>query len=107
MARVFVTQVTQHDLAPATKHGEMVVLVEHARDASFPQSILRTMRRKLKDFTDQDFLLLVGDPVAMALAVNAAANANRGRVKILKWSRDYGDYYPMQIDFNQGDDDES
>ncbi len=99
MPKVFITQATPHDLAPATVYGELVILLKQAKDQTFaPQPVLRMLKQQLKDFSDQDFLLLVGDPVAMALAVNAAAQVNNGRVKLLKWSKRHERYYPIEVD---------
>lgn len=99
MPKVYITQATPHDLASATKYGELVVILKQAKDQTFaPQPVLRFMKQGLKDFTDEDFLLLVGDPIAMALAVNAAAQANNGRVKLLKWSKKHECYYPVEVD---------
>jgi hypothetical protein len=39
------------------------------------------------DFTDQDFVVALGDPVAIALLVLAAAAENGGRVQVLRWDR--------------------
>ena len=88
MSKVYVTQATQHDLASAQNFGALVTLLKQAKDQTFaPQPVLRELKNKLKDFSDEDFLLLVGDPVAMALAVNAAAEAKqrpREAVKVVK-----------------------
>lgn len=101
MSKVYVTQATPHDLASAQDFGELVTLLKQAKDQTFaPQPVFRELKQKLKDFTDDDFLVLVGDPVAMALAVNAAGLANNGRVKLLKWSQKHTRYYPIEIDLH-------
>jgi hypothetical protein len=53
---------------------------------------------KLKDFNDSDFLLAMGDPVAIAIASIVASDINNGRLKILKWDREHRAYYPVEID---------
>jgi hypothetical protein len=99
MPKVYVTQATPHDLAVATRYGDLVVLLKQAKDQTFaPQPVFRMLKRELKDFTDEDYLLLVGDPIAIALAVNAASQANDGHVKLLKWSKRHECYYPVEID---------
>lgn len=100
--RVYITQMTNHDMAPATLYGEPIVLLTSQRDQSFtPQITLKLLRDRLKDFCDDDYLLLIGDPVAMALAVNAAAEINDGFVTVLKWSKHHNGYFPIEIDFNE------
>jgi hypothetical protein len=99
MSKVYITQSTPHDLTPAIKFGEPTILLKSAKDQTFaPQPVFRELKQKLKDFSDLDYILLVGDPVAMALAVNAAAMANNGRVKLLKWSKRHEGYFPIEID---------
>jgi hypothetical protein len=56
------------------------------------------MRRLLSKFTDEDYLLLSGDPVAIAIAGALAADHNQGRMKTLKWDNYEKRYYPLQID---------
>ena len=53
---------------------------------------------RLKDFNDNDYLLLMGDPAIIALAGAVASDVNGGRFKILKWDRDEKKYYDIEID---------
>jgi hypothetical protein len=39
------------------------------------------------DFTDQDFVVALGDPIVIHLLIATAAQTNGGRVKVLKWDR--------------------
>lgn len=100
MPIVFVTQDTSHNLTPALKHGEIQVLT--MRD--FPlwdrslgrQSILET-KRILEDYNpDQDFILPLGDPIAIGVAF-ALVIQKHGRVRILKWDRQTFSYNPLEI----------
>ena len=56
--------------------------------------------RKLRTFNDDDYLLLAGDPVAIALASAIAARTNGGRLKMLKWDREQNMYFPLEADTN-------
>ena len=49
----------------------------------------------------EDYLLLIGDPAAIGVACSIAAYFNRGRFNILKWDRQEGIYYPVEIDLHQ------
>ena len=101
MTKVYVTQITAHDLTQAASYGEIEIMLKQARDQTFaPQPVFRQLKNCLKDFTDNDYLLLIGDPIAMALAVNAAGQANNGRVKLLKWSKKHEQYYPVEVDLH-------
>lgn len=99
-SRVFVVQqpatfdrahkkfIPKYDLAPASVYGPLVFLlppgnifndrVEHATQA---------LRDKLAAFTAADYLLAVGDPVAIAAAALIAGKNSGGTVRLLKWSR--------------------
>ena len=58
-----------------------------------------TLREHLKDFSDQDFLIAVGDPTLFGMASIIAAGSNRGRVRFLKWDKELHNY--IEVDFHQ------
>ena len=63
----------------AEEYGEIVTLVESGSQIMFsPQPAIRKLKRKLKDFNDNDHLLMMGDPAAMGIACCVAAEMNRG-----------------------------
>jgi hypothetical protein len=65
------------------------------------------LKRKLARFSDDDYLLLTGDPIIIGLATLIAGRANGGRVNTLKWDRrDGGHYIPIQLDVNRSIQDE-
>jgi hypothetical protein len=109
MPTVFVVQeMPNHDLAPAMKFGDMKVLLPSYTQIAFSTSpTIRSLRHKLRDFSDNDFLLLAGDPVAIGLACSIAAFYNSGRYTALKWDRREHLYIPVKIDITQkGESDE-
>jgi hypothetical protein len=66
------------------------------------------LKRLLKDFNDEDYLLMMGDPAAMGLACCIASDINRGKFKILKWDRQEKKYYPLSFNiYEKGEIDES
>ena len=79
MATVYIVQeMPNHDLAPAMKYGEMKVLLPpHTQIAFSTAPTIRTLRNKLRNFSDDDFLLLAGDPVAIGLACAIAVALRR------------------------------
>lgn len=42
---------------------------------------------KAHDFTEQDAIAALGDPVAIAILVTLAAKQNAGRARVLRWDR--------------------
>ncbi len=111
MSRVFVVQQPaifdhrkgcfepKYDLSPACVHGELVFLLEPGNIFKDRMKKAReTLRRKLEDFTGDDFLLAVGDPVAIALTVMLASErVGDAALKLLKWDRKAKTYEPFAI----------
>ena len=97
---VYITQeVKGRDFSDAQSFGDIEVLVPAMEQATLStQPVVRRMWRKLVQFTDEDYLLLSGDPVAIATASALAAYNNRGRFKVLKWDRLTERYLPLQVD---------
>lgn len=101
MPKVFATQESgRHNLSHAMEFGDLEVLAE--RD--FPmfrdgEDVARRIREKLSFFLpEQDYLLLVGDPIIMGIAF--AALASRGSIKsirVLKWDRQATRYIPINV----------
>ena len=109
MAKVFIVQeMPNHDIAPAMKYGDMVVLLEPNTQIAFSTvPTVRMLRRKLREYKDGDYLLLTGDPVAIGLACSIAAFYNAGRFTALKWDRREKLYIPVKIDITEkGESDE-
>ena len=117
MSRVFVVQrpayydrdkrgwVNKYDLTPALEHGPLVFLLRPGnifRDRI--EDSVRRLGEALVDFGPDDFLLPVGDPVAIAAAAYIAARNAGGRIQILKFDRmDGGRYVPYVIDARDND----
>ena len=97
---VFVVQeMPNHDIASAIKFGEIKVLLPANTQIAFSTvPTVRMLRRKLLQFSDKDFLLLTGDPVAIGLACSIASFYNSGRYNVLKWDRRERLYIPIRID---------
>ena len=91
-----------HDIAPAMRFGNLSVLLPSNTQIAFSTvPTVRLLKRKLRGFTDNDFLLLTGDPVAMGLASSIAAVYNSGRYRVLKWDRREHMYIPVNIDITE------
>ena len=86
----------------AEEYGKIVVLFESGQQIMFsPQPAIKKLRRKLKDFFDNDYLLMMGDPAAMGIACCIASEMNRGRFKILKWDKIQKKYYSVSVNINE------
>ena len=100
--RVYVVQQSDLNLGPAARYGTLVpVLPNRVNLTGTAARELEVITSALKDFTDADYLLPLGDPVAIGLAFCAAAAANEGRVQVLKWDRVTATYYVVNCDLSR------
>jgi hypothetical protein len=91
-----VSETLQHNIASAQDYGQISVA-----------PTVRRVQRKLDKFTDNDYLLLIGDPSAIGICCAVAAFKNNGRFKCLKWDKRERRYIPLEVDlFKKGELDE-
>ena len=90
-----VQEVKGLNILPARLYGELKLLLGPGQVVMSIQPAILKLRKKLKDFNDDDYLLLVGDPVAIGIATAVASSINRGTVNFLKWDRQEACYYPL------------
>jgi|TARA_R110000751_G_scaffold33274_1_gene82952 hypothetical protein len=100
---VYVVQEVQgRNIASARQYGNFEVLLPSNTQIMLSASpSVRRMKSVLHDYKDGDYLLLMGDPAAIGVACSIAAFYNRGKYSILKWDRQEGLYYPVDIDLHQ------
>lgn len=103
--RVFAVQEdTKKNLLPALQYGD----IEHILDALDqvglnPDPWVKKITRVLRDFTNEDFILCIGDPAAIGIACAVASQCTGGNFKILKWDRQERTYFPVKIDLHTGE----
>lgn len=100
-----VSETTTHNIASALDYGQIeTILPPNAQIAFSVVPTVRRIQRKLEKFSDEDFLLLIGDPSAIGIACAVAASKNDGRFKCLKWDKRERRYIPLEVDlFKKGD----
>ena len=97
--RVFLTQETALNVAQATRFGRLIALLPRDRRVEqAPAPVLRELRRKLSTYSSADYLLLLGSPVIISMALYVAAEVNSGLVNVLVFDRRLNDYYPLSLD---------
>ncbi len=97
--------VNKYDLTAATKYGELVYLLHPGNMyKKYLQSTIEHLHKNLADYKDMDYILAIGDPVAISLAVLIAGSKTNGKVTILKYDRmsGYYDAYKIDIYSNNG-----
>jgi hypothetical protein len=96
-----VQEQTGKDLSKAKEYGELISLLPQKLIVGL--SVVQVKQRldtSLASFSNNDYLLLIGDPVAIGMAMTIAAKYSNGIVRTLKWDRQLQSYYEVRVDFN-------
>lgn len=108
MSRVFLVQNTKwvdpkdgqlknkFDFTAALQFGSIRELLEPTASPFDLPPVIRKLQAGLRDYTPQDYLLLVGSPVLIGLAVAIAADYSSGHVAMLQWSGAKRQYIPAR-----------
>ena len=93
----------------AAEYGTFKFLLPELSQMIFsPGPLIFKLRKSLKDYTTEDFLLLTGDPAIIGVAWSIVADITNGKFNLLKWDKQERKYYPIHINlFEKGDLDES
>ena len=82
----------------AAQYGELKFLLPELSQIIFsPGPMIIKLRKLLKNFTKEDFLLLTGDPALILIAGVIASETTGGKFKLLKWDKQERRYYPISI----------
>ena len=96
---VYVLQEMGRNVRSAEKFGDLKICLPDNRQMILSSGPLTfKLKQELKDFNDDDYLLLIGDPAIIAVAGAIASENNNGRFKVLKWDRNEMKYYDIEID---------
>ena len=83
----------------ASRYGELIFLLPELSQIIFsPGPLIFKLRKLLKNFTSEDFLLLTGDPAIIGVACSIVSDITGGKYKVLKWDKQERQYYPIVID---------
>lgn len=88
------------DFRKCLEYGDPVVCLTNPKVAFTPGPMVRALNDCLKDFCDDDYLVAVGDPSAIATAAAVAAKNNLGRFNLLKWDKNSRRYIKVEINLN-------
>ena len=93
----------------AAEYGTFKFLLPELSQMIFsPGPLIFKLRKGLKDYNPQDFLLLTGDPAIIGVACSIVADITSGKFNLLKWDKQERKYYPIHINlFEKGELDES
>lgn len=96
--RVFVPQYDpDKNLLPAEQWGELVYMLQPSDTGAGISHGLQKLKDHLKDIGPQDFVLLVGDPIAIGVTCALAADYGYGKLNMLKWDRQERKYFKVSL----------
>ena len=96
---VYVLQEMGRNVRSAEKFGDLKVCLPDNKQIVLSSGPLAfRLQQILKDFNDNDYLLLMGDPAIIALTGAIVSDINNRKFKVLKWDRDEKRYYDIEID---------
>jgi len=86
------------NIVGAREYGEVKSLLPELSQIIFsPGPLIFKLRKLLKDFRPDDYLLLTGDPAIIGVACSIVSDITNGKYNLLKWDRQERKYYPIKI----------
>ena len=82
----------------ASNYGNLKFLLPELSQIIFsPGPLIYKLRKSLKNFSKDDYLLLTGDPAIIGVACSIVSDMTNGKYNLLKWDKQERQYYPIQI----------
>ena len=82
----------------AAKYGKFEFLLPEFSQIIFsPGPLIFKLRKALKNFTTEDYLLLTSDPAIIGVACSIVSDMTNGKYNLLKWDKQERQYYPIEI----------
>ena len=86
----------------ASKYGEFKFLLPEFSQIIFsPGPLIFKLRKALKDFNEEDYLLLTGDPAIIGVACSIVSDITNGKYQLLKWDKQERKYYSININLHE------
>ena len=82
----------------ASKYVEIKFLLPELKQINFSTGpLIYKLRSLLKNFREEDYLLLTGDPAIIGVACSIVSDMTNGKYNLLKWDKQERKYYPIKI----------
>ena len=82
----------------ASQYGTFKFLLPELSQIIFsPGPLVFKLRKLLKNFKSDDYLLLTGDPAIIGVACSIVSDITNGKYKLLKLDKQERKYYPIEI----------
>ena len=86
------------NIVGASSYGQLKFLLPEFSQMIFsPGPLIYKLRQGLKNFTEDDHLLLTGDPALIGVACSIVSDITNGKYNLLKWDKQERKYYPISI----------
>jgi len=86
----------------ASKYGEFKFLLPEFSQIIFsPGPLIFKLRKALRDYTEEDYLLLTGDPAIIGVACSIVSDITNGKYQLLKWDKQERKYYSININLHE------
>ena len=83
--------------AYSTTNDFNFLLPEFSQMIFSPGPLIYKLRKGLKNYTSDDYLLLTGDPAIIGVACSIVSDITNGKYNLLKWDKQERRYYPIEI----------
>ena len=96
------------NIMSAREYGEFNFLLPEFSQMIFsPGPLVFKLRKLLKNYQPEDYLLLTGDPAIIGVACSIVSDITSGKYNLLKWDKQERMYYPIKINlYEKGEIDE-
>ena len=86
------------NIVGAKKYGDVIPLLPELSQIIFsPGPLIFKLRKLLKNFKPEDYLLLTGDPAIIGVACSIVSDITNGKYNLLKWDKQERTYFPIAI----------
>lgn len=95
---VYVVSETGYNILPAKKYGDLRIMIlspDINKDINEIQDILK---KELKEIQDEDYLLCIGNPIHIGLAIHFAIEFSLNQVNILVWDKRRMEYDKQKLE---------
>jgi len=83
--------------AYSTTNDFNFLLPEFSQMIFSPGPLIFKLRKGLRNYTSEDYLLLTGDPAIIGVACSIVSDITHGKYNVLKWDKQERKYYPIAI----------
>ena len=90
------------NIMSASKYGSFKFLLPEFSQIIFsPGPLIFKLRNLLKNYKQEDYLLLTGDPAIIGVACSIVSQLTNGKYNLLKWDKQERQYYPITINLHE------